>query len=91
MSEKTYREFSKTPEGRKQVHDIMLHVVRNRMNNLLESAPKANRKKINEVFTTAYGKISKLGNSQLFNFFADGAVSERDFISYIDDIRKGRL
>lgn len=91
MSEETYRKYSKTPEGRKQVHDIMLHVVRSRMNQLLETAPKANREKISEVFTTAYGQIKKIGNSQLFNFFANEAVSERDFISYIDDIRKGRL
>lgn len=91
MKATVYKEMSQTAEGRKELHTIMLEDVKAKMDALVESAPAANREAAAKMMDAAYDKISALGNSQLFNFFADDSVSERDFISYVSDILKGKF
>lgn len=91
MKATVYNEMSKTAEGRKELHTIMLEDVKVKMNALVESAPAANREAVTKMMDAAYDKIAALDNGQLFNFFADDAVSTNNFIRYISDILKGNL
>lgn len=91
MKATVYSEMSKTAEGRKELHTIMMSDVKSKMDTLVESAPTSNREAVTKMMDAAYDKIAALDNGQLFNFFADDAVSTNNFIRYISDILKGNL
>lgn len=91
MKATVYNEMSKTAEGRKELHTIMMSDVKSKMDTLVESAPASNREAVTKMMDAAYDKIAALDNGQLFNFFADDAVSTNNFIRYISDILKGNL
>ncbi len=89
MKSSTYREMSKTAEGRKNVHDIMVSEVKTKLDALVANAPAANREKVTALFDKAFGTISTLGNRDLFTYFADEEVSTRNFVLYVQDVLKG--
>lgn len=91
MNTSTYRELSKTGQGRKQSHEMMLEDVKKRIDKFVNEAPESTREKASQLMRTAFEKISKLGNGMLFDFFADDRVSDRDFLLYVNDILKGEL
>lgn len=91
MTPNTYKELNKTAEGRKNAHDIMLLDVRARMDRLIKEAPQANQEQVSNLMVAAFGKIQALGNGLLFNYFADGTLSDKNFVLYISDILKGKM
>lgn len=91
MKSSLYKELSKTPEGRKNAHDIMLEDVKNRIDKLVNGAPESTRQKASKVMEAAFEKISKLGNGQLFSYFADDENSDNNFIRYVSDLLKGKF
>lgn len=91
MKKSIYNEMSKTAEGRKEVHNIMLEEVKAKLDTMLAEAPQANKEKVSKLFGSAFEKISALGNGNLFTFFADDEVSTKNFILYIQDVLKGKI
>lgn len=91
MKKVTYKEMSKTAEGRKEVHDIMLAEVKAKMDKLISNAPAANQAKAKTVMDTAYAKIEQMGNGAIFDYFVDDDVDVRNFIRYIQDVINGKM
>ena len=88
MKRSVYNEKSATAEGRKNLHAEMLAEIAQRLDKLANNAPQANREKINAMFSTALQKMEKLGNSDLYGFFADEEIRDDEFIGYVQDIIK---
>ena len=91
MKESVYKEKSATAEGRKNLHGELLSEIKLRMDKLAESAPEANKEKVNAIFAKALSMMENQGNSILFDFFASDDNTDKDFIRYIQDIIKGKL
>lgn len=91
MKRSVYKEKSATAEGRKNLHGELLSEIKLRMDKLTESAPEANKEKINAIFAKALSIMENQGNSILFDFFAIDDNTDKDFIRYIQDIIKGKL
>lgn len=89
MTRQEYREKSKTSEGRKNLHDEMIDIIKTRMDNFLKNAPEANKPKIEKLFEMAMNNIKEHGNSLLFDFFADEEISDREFIRNVQSEIKG--
>lgn len=83
--------MSKTAEGRKEVHDIMLAEVKAKINKLVSDAPAANQTKAKALTDAAYAKIEQMGNGAIFSFFADDDLDIRNFIRYMQDVIAGRI
>lgn len=88
MTRNEYRKMSETAEGRKELHGIMLNEVRAKMDKLVESAPEANRAACKALTDKAFENISTLGNSDIFDFFANEQLSTRDFLYYMSKYSK---
>lgn len=80
MTTMEYREMSKTDEGRKQVHGVMLNEIRAKMDKLVESAPAANKAACQELTDKVFTNIQNLGNADLFDYFADERMSIQNFL-----------
>lgn len=91
MKKATYTEFSKTTEGRKEVHAIMLSEVKDRMEKMVSNLPVQFQAKAKEMFAKAYEKISVMGNSNIFGFFAEDEINDGNFLTYCDDAIKGKI
>ena len=91
MKKSVYKEKSATAEGRKNLHTELLSEIKQRINKLAKTAPEANKEKINAMFSIAIKKMESQGNSNLFSFFADEEVGDKEFIGYVQDIIKDRL
>lgn len=91
MKRSVYKEKSATAEGRKNLHGELLSEIKLRMDKLTESAPEANKEKINAIFAKALSIMESQGNSILFDFFASDDNTDKDFIRYTQDIIKGKL
>ena len=91
MKKSVYKEKSSTAEGRKNLHAELLSDVKQRLDKLAKTAPEANKEKINAMFSVAMKKMESQGNSNLFSFFADEEVGDKEFIGYIQDIINDRL
>lgn len=91
MKANKYMELSKTAEGRKKAHEIMLSDVRARMDRMIATLPDGERGKCTRMFDDSFVKISSLGNGNLFAFFADDDISDANFASYCDDLLNARL
>ena len=91
MKKSVYKEKSATAEGRKNLHTELLSEIKQRLNKLAKTAPEANKEKINAMFSIAIKKMESQGNSNLFSFFADEEVGDKEFIGYVQDIIKDRL
>lgn len=91
MKKSVYKEKSATAEGRKNLHTELLSEIKKRLNKLAKTAPEADKKKINALFSIAMKKMESQGNSNLFSFFADEEVGDKEFIGYVRDIIKDRL
>lgn len=91
MTNETYKQMSQTAEGRKELHTIMLNDVKQRMSELVASAPAANQAQCQQIMDMAFAKIETMGNGDIFNFFADEQVSVQNFILYCQDAIKGNL
>lgn len=91
MKKSVYKEKSATAEGRKNLHTELMSEIKQRLDKLVENAPEANKEKINAMFSVAMKKMEIQGNSNLFSFFADEEVGDKEFIGYIQDIIKDRL
>ena len=89
MTRQEYSEKSKTSEGRKNLHDEMIDIIKTRMDRFMENAPEANKPKIEKLFEMAMNNIKNHGNSLLFDFFADEEISDREFIRNIQSEIKG--
>lgn len=83
--------MSATAECRKELHTIMLEDVKTRMSNLVATLPAASQAKGQQMLDAAYAKIEKLGNGDLFLFFADDTIETPNFLHYCDDILNGKL
>ena len=83
--------MSKTAEGRKEVHDIMLAEVKAKMNKLVSGAPVANQTKAKALVDAAYAKIEQMGNGVIFGYFADDDLDIRDFIRYMQHVIEGKI
>ena len=91
MKKSVYKEKSATAEGRKNLHGELLSEIKLRMDKLAESAPEANKEKVNAIFAKALSMMENQGNSILFDFFASDDNTDKDFIRYTQDIIKGKL
>ena len=91
MKESVYKEKSATAEGRKNLHGELLSEIKLRMDKLAESAPEANKEKVNAIFAKALSMMENQGNSILFDFFASDDNTDKDFIRHTQDIIKGKL
>ena len=91
MKRSVYKEKSATAEGRKNLHGELLSEIKLRMDKLTESAPEANKEKVNAIFAKALSIMENQGNSILFDFFASDDTTDKDFIRYTQDIIKGKL
>lgn len=91
MKKSVYKEKSATSEGRKNLHGELLSEIKLRMDKLAESAPEANKEKVNAIFAKALSIMENQGNSILFDFFASDDNTDKDFIRYTQDIIKGKL
>lgn len=91
MNAKTYKELSNTAEGRQNAHTIMLEDVNKRIEKFINAAPENNRERAAQLMKVAFDKISKLGNGNLFNFFADDQISDNNFMHYLNDILTGKF
>ena len=91
MKKSVYKEKSSTSEGRKNLHTELLSEIKQRLDKLVENVPDSNNEKINAMFSVAMKKMESQGNSNLFSFFADEEVGDKEFICYIQDIIKDRL
>ena len=91
MKRTVYKEKSVTAEGRKNLHGELLSEIKQRMDKLTESAPEANKEKVNAIFAKALSIMENQGNSILFDFFASDDNTDKDFIRYTQDIIKGKL
>ena len=91
MKKSVYKEKSATAEGRKNLHTELLSEIKQRLNKLAKTAPEADKNKINALFSIAMKKMESQGNSNLFSFFADEEVGDKEFIGYVRDIIKDRL
>lgn len=83
--------MSKTAEGRKEVHTIMLSEVKERMEKMVTTLPVQFQAKAKEMFAKAYEKISVMGNSNIFYFFAEDGINDGNFLNYCDDAIKGKI
>jgi acetyl/propionyl-CoA carboxylase alpha subunit len=93
MKEATYKEMSKTAEGRKQAHEIMLQDIRTRMDAIIAKAPTSSekREKAAAIMDAAFAKMQTMGNGNLFAFLADDSLSDRNFIYNVDATLKGKI
>lgn len=83
MTTQFYKEMSKTAEGRKELHAIMLNEVKEKMNELVNKAPKANQKACEDFMKNAFAKIQTMGNADIFDYYANDQVSDYNFMNYI--------
>ena len=77
---------SSTAERRKNLHTELLSEIKQRMNKLVESAPEANKEKMNTMFDVALSMIGCYGHSTLFYNFASEQVSDKDFVTRIQQV-----
>ena len=63
MNTSTYRELSKTEQGRKQAHEMMLEDVKKRIDKFVNEAPESTREKASQLMQAAFEKISKLATA----------------------------
>ena len=89
MTRQEYNEKSKTSEGRKNLHNEMIDIIKTRMDNFQKNAPEANQPKIGKLFEMAMNKIKEHGNSLLFDFFDNEEISDREFIRNVQSEIKG--
>ena len=94
MPDSDYNAKSATASGRKDLHDELLGIAKDRMNSLLQNAPQQHKQKVQDMLNSAYSKMQTLGNSALHTYFA-GSYSAKNpnaqFAKYTDDLLKGRL
>ncbi len=91
MTRTTYKEMSKTAEGRKELHELMLAEVRAKIDELIANAPAANQIKAKALMDAAYNKIAQMGNGNIFSFFVQDGISTRNFVLFIQDVIKGKI
>ena len=75
--------MSATAQGRKELHEILLQEIREKMDNLVKSAPIENQSACQKITDKVFDKIKNMGNSILFDFFADDELSQSNFLHYI--------
>ena len=83
--------MSETAEGRKEAHEIMINDVHSRMDSLIATLPESEKARCSQLFDAAFVKICRLGNGNLFAFFADDEISNMNFVRYCDDLINARL
>lgn len=91
MTREIYKEKAATEQGRKELHEIMLNEIKAKFENLVISAPEANKEKVRSMFNVATEKMNNIGISDLYDFFAGEHLTPKQFISYSYDLIKGKL
>ena len=83
MKRSEYKRMSATAQGRKELHEILLSEIREKMDNLVNSAPIENQSSCKKITDKVFDNIKNHGNSVLFDFFADDELSQSNFLHYI--------
>lgn len=91
MKRSEYKEKSVTAQGRKNLHEELISEIKQRMDSFVDNAPAANKAKVRALFDKALCKISEMGNSILFDFFADDQIGDVDFIRYTQQVISGKF
>lgn len=89
MDYHTYEKMGQTSQGRKEAHDIMVGIVKEKLNAVIASAPEANKGKLKQMLDKAYVEISSLGNRALFRDFAGAALDEKAFLKNVNSVTRG--
>lgn len=63
MNTSTYRELSKTEQGRKQAHEMMLEDVKKRIDKFVNEAPESTREKASQLMQAAFEKYPNLATA----------------------------
>lgn len=85
----TYEKMGQTSQGRKEAHDIMVGIVKEKLNAVVASAPEANKGRVKQMLDKAYVEISSLGNRALFRDFAGAALDEKVFLKNVNSVTRG--
>lgn len=91
ISYNEYHDGSTTAAARKNIHDTMIKVIKNRVDSLLDKAPTATKQKAKEMMYNVVDKVKDWGNSDLYNYLAGDHLSDMAFVGYIQDIYKGKI
>lgn len=89
MDYHTYEKMGQTSQGRKEAHDIMVGIVKEKLNAVVASAPEANKGRVKQMLDKAYVEISSLGNRALFRDFAGAALNEKVFLKNVNSVTRG--
>lgn len=89
MDYHTYEKMGQTSQGRKEAHDIMVGIVKEKLNAVIASAPEVNKGKLKQMLDKAYVEISSLGNRALFRDFAGAALDEKAFLKNVNSVTRG--
>ena len=91
MTREIYKEKAATEQGRKELHEIMLNEIKAKFETLINGAPEANKEKVRSMFNVAIEKMSNIGISDLYDFFAGEHLNLHQFIGYVQDLYTGKL
>lgn len=91
MTREIYKEKASTEQGRKELHKIMLNEIKAKFETLVNGAPEANKEKVRSMFNVAIEKMSNIGISDLYAFFAGEHLTLTQFIGYVQDLYTGKL
>ena len=91
MTLEIYKEKAATEQGRKELHEIMLHEIKTKFETLVNGAPEANKEKVRSMFNAALEKMNNIGISDLYDFFAGEHLTLKQFIGYVQDLYIGKL
>ena len=91
MKREVYKEKVTTAQGRKDLHEIMLNEIKAKFETLVNGAPETNKEKVRTMFDGALEKMQNIGISDLYDFFAGEHLTMKQFITYTQDLIKGKL
>ena len=91
MTQEIYKEKAATVQGRKDLREIMLNEIQAKFETLVNGAPEANKEKVRSMFNVALEKMTNIGISDLYDFFAGEHLTLTQFIGYVQDLYAGKL
>ena len=87
MTQQEYKERSKTAEGRKQLHGVLIEEAAKRLRGLVDVAPEQAKTKLSGMMEQIICKLPEYGNSNLFNF-CDDRMTTKQLVDVADTARK---
>lgn len=91
MTLEIYNEKVMTAQGRKDLREIMLNEIRTKFETLVNGAPEANKEKVKNMFGAVLEKMTNIGVSDLYDFFAGEHLTLTQFIGYVQDLYTDKL